>query len=168
MDTKRLWTDEDIALQVGIVNVQFIEEGISYEVIDAVNEIMQEMRDSYEARLAELQQQDKDWLAMLRAIAKLADKMEASKAEPDNKWCDADDATLLEQFDPWQTLREVEAGLRAAQGVSEVVPDESLRRILKFVRGHDVFAHLGYEANEVERWLKAQRPVAGQEEEQGE
>lgn len=79
-------------------------------------------RDEARRRIAELEattkQQDSDWLAMLRAISTLADRLEADKAEPDNEWCKADDATLLEQFDPWQTLRELEA----AQGW-EPVPD---------------------------------------------
>lgn len=73
--------------------------------------------------LEQVKQQDSDWLAMLRAIAKLADRLEADKTEPDNAWCDADDATLMEQFDPWQTLREVEAAL-ATLGAWEPLLDD--------------------------------------------
>jgi hypothetical protein len=56
-------------------------------------------------------QRDEDWLVMLHAIAPLADLLDTDS----NRWGDADDITLLEQFDPWQTLRDACAEIARLQ-----------------------------------------------------
>lgn len=83
---------------------------------DAANARLAEL----EAANAELQQCSKDWLAMMRAVAEVADTINSHSESPDNEWGLADDATLLEQFDPWQALRDANAELQR-RGEWEVV-----------------------------------------------
>lgn len=76
--------------------------------------LMRQLRDDLTAQLAAAQererQRDGDWLAMLRDVAALSDAI-----DPDNEWIEADDDTLQEQFDPWQTVREARQRIAAAQ-----------------------------------------------------
>ena len=49
-------------------------------------------------------QQRKDWLAILRAIAEVED----ITTEPDSiKWADADDEDITQEFDPWNSLKNI-------------------------------------------------------------
>lgn len=68
---------------------------------DTITTLLAE-RDALKQELAGMQeerrQSGKDWLALVRAIAAINDT---------DEWALADDATLLEQFDPWQALREL-------------------------------------------------------------
>lgn len=65
-------------------------------------------------------QSDRDWLAMLREVAKLSDAMNVD----DGDWVLAADDTLQEQFDPWvvikKAIKAVEPARIAMAAVEEI------------------------------------------------
>jgi len=61
------------------------------------------------------QQQDSDWLAVMKAIAVVVNALDS-----DNAWTHTDDGTLLEQFDPWQALREIGKPLATLQAATPI------------------------------------------------
>ena len=68
---------------------------------DDVPRLVAEIR-RLRAELQPLQESDTyGWQPMMREIAKLSDALGLD----DGDWSDADDSTLLEQFDPWAVIR---------------------------------------------------------------
>jgi hypothetical protein len=71
---------------------------ISHKMVDEAASELAAKDALIEKQKAVIEQADKDWIAVLREIAKLSDKVDMGD------WAQADDETLLEQFDPWVVL----------------------------------------------------------------
>lgn len=54
---------------------------------------------------------EKSWLGLMREIATLSDTMKLDSSD----WCQADDCTLLQEFDPWIVIRGAEERIRVLE-----------------------------------------------------
>lgn len=65
-----------------------------------------------------------DWIAMLKECAKLSDLIHFEDVGMLEDWGSADEDTLLEQFDPWAVLREIQT-LLASTGVVRIARERA-------------------------------------------
>jgi len=69
---------------------------------------------------------ERSWLALLREIAKLSDAMGLDS----ENWSDADDCTLLQEFDPWVVIRRAEL----LKGCADALEQERADRLVADAR----------------------------------
>jgi len=89
-----------------------------HEVLAEKDATIDDLRVQLATAQREAKQQDSDWLAVMKAIAVVVNALDS-----DNAWTHTDDGTLLEQFDPWQALREIGKTLATQQAATPVALD---------------------------------------------